>query len=199
MFPRAWRVGEYLERYVEKFLGPKGVGIRTGCEVVRATREVDGKWTVLVGEVGGSKSETLEFDYLIVATGFFGKPKVPGALSSMRGSGPRIIHSSKFRNVKDLVGGRKPGKIVVVGGQMSGVEVAASVASQLSSEMWSPGPRTVLEAERFEIHHVISRPLWIMPLYLPMKPTLEVSGEGSSAPVCRSSSSFHNITRIFHV
>lgn len=183
LFPKAWQVGEYLMRYVDKFLMPKGVEIRTGCEVVKAVREREGRWSVVVDESKSGNSETLEFDHLIGATGFFGKPKIPKALSSTRDSGPRIIHSSKFRNIKDLLDGKKPGKIVVVGGQMSGVEVAASVATQLSSEVWSPGLAMVPDAEKFEVHHVISKPLWIMPLYLATKPTLEVSGEGNQSPV----------------
>lgn len=189
LFPKAWQVGQYLKRYQDKYLAPKNMEVKTGWKVVKGMRAAEGKWNVTVEEVSSGKSETLKFDHLIVATGFFGEPKIPRTLSSAVESGPRIIHSSKFRNIRDLLVDRKPGKIVIVGGQMSGVEVAASVATQLSSEIWSPGPGSLPDTEKFEIHHVVSRPLWIMPLYLPTESTLEVSG-GKAALVRWSNSSF---------
>lgn len=48
MFPQAWQVGRYLEKYAERFL-PDGV-LRLGRRVVRTNRKVgDGegrRWTV---------------------------------------------------------------------------------------------------------------------------------------------------------
>lgn len=65
---------------------------------------------------------------------------------------------------------QKGGAIVVVGGQMSGAEVAAAVATQLSSILHSPGTPTMKHAEAFNVHHIITRPFWIMPLHFPTVP-----------------------------
>lgn len=71
-FPKAWQVGQYLERYIKTYPGYK---IRLNTRVSK-TELLGGKWRVNVQETLHNP-ETLEFDHLIVASGFFGKPKVP--------------------------------------------------------------------------------------------------------------------------
>jgi cation diffusion facilitator CzcD-associated flavoprotein CzcO len=44
-FPKAWEVGEYLERYRERY----GVSVRLGCRVMR-TEVVGEVWSVMVRE-----------------------------------------------------------------------------------------------------------------------------------------------------
>lgn len=71
-FPKAWQVGQYLERYVKMY---PGYEIKLNTAVVK-TELVDGRWSVQIKEASNDH-ETLAFDHLIVATGFFGKPKMP--------------------------------------------------------------------------------------------------------------------------
>jgi hypothetical protein len=110
---------------------------------------------------------------MIVASGFFGKPITPPVLEGL--SSP-VIHSSKFRNMGSLNIDRKPGQppsarnIVVVGGQMSGVEVAASLALKISSEANTPNGSNSPSQTDLMITHVIQKPFWIMPLFFPSNP-----------------------------
>ena len=172
-FPRAWQVGKYLERYVERY---PGYEIRRGCKVVGAELRGE-KWVVKTVE--GTVEETREFDHLIVSTGFFGKPKVPKMLEGFQAP---VWHSSQVRDVKDLLtnGGKtspRPGRnIVVVGGQMSGVEIAASVALQLSSAETTPGESDLPNASEYYITHVVQNPIWVMTLFFPKDPVLDVAG-----------------------
>jgi hypothetical protein len=64
-------------------------------------------------------------------------------------------------------------KILVVGGSMSGAEVAASVAMQLCSHVHSPRLSEIKDAGKYTVHHVMRRPYWVMPLILPVTPMLE--------------------------
>jgi hypothetical protein len=90
-----------------------------------------------------------------------------------------IWHSSKIRDVKDLLtdGGMRapvPGKnIVVVGGQMSGVETAASIAFQLASAVNSPGESEIEDVEKYFITHVVQKPVWVMPWFFPRDPVVD--------------------------
>jgi cation diffusion facilitator CzcD-associated flavoprotein CzcO len=122
-----------------------------------------------------------------VATGFFGKPKIPKILEY-----PLKIpvwHSSKVRDVKDLLtdGGTKSpvsGKnIIVVGGQMSGVETAGSLAFQISSAVNSPGEPPFPEPEKYVIYNVVQKPVWVMPLFFPKDPDVEISEGGMTTKV----------------
>ncbi|TVY68634.1 Dimethylaniline monooxygenase [N-oxide-forming], partial [Lachnellula suecica] len=186
-FPKAWQVGQYLERYVRVY---PGYEIRKGCRVDGAEL-VGGRWVVRVREMG--LEETLEFDHLIVATGFFGKAKIPKVLEDFAAP---VWHSSQVRDVKDLLtdGGKSPAtgrNIVVVGGQMSGVEIAASVALQLSSAENSPGESDIPNASEYHVTHIVQTPAWIMTLFLPKDPVLDVTGaDGEVKKVSNVSPSF---------
>jgi hypothetical protein len=101
-----------------------------------------------------------------VATGFFGKPIVPSCLSG-KGHKVPVIHSSAYRDLKGLLGNDGHGgrKILIVGGQMSGVEIAGTIGVHLSSAINSPDTCDIPDIESYSIHHVIQRPTWIYPLY----------------------------------
>jgi hypothetical protein len=140
------------------------------------------------------REETCEFDHVVVATGFFGAPRIPSSLLNHAPSNSvPVFHSSRFRDVRDLFTHRgqfKPrGKrVVVIGGQMSGVEAAANVALQLSSAVNSPSPKTDgdldLEGD-YEVVHVVQKPVWVMPLFLPNNPQ-RVGGGGGEEKVCEN-------------
>lgn len=91
-----------------------------------------------------------------------------------------IRHSSQIRDVKDLL--TRDGKclssgkrIVVVGGQMSGVEIAGTIAFQISSLVNSPGERAISDASKYVVTHVFEKPSWIMPLFFPNNPEIELN------------------------
>jgi cation diffusion facilitator CzcD-associated flavoprotein CzcO len=143
-------------------------------------------------------SETHEFDHVIVASGFFGKPNVPSAFQSSTTSHIPVLHSTQFRSIKDLLKvssnglSPPPGKILVVGGSMSGVEVASSVAMQLSSEANSPQASDIKDIEKYTVHHLVRRPLWIMPLFLPTIPILESDDDTKVRDPSVSANSLHD-------
>ncbi len=210
MFPKAWHVGRYLQTYARKYIGK--AAIRTNSTVESAMRERcrDGhRWkvawtcpTVELQDGIGSAATGNEsrqdhhsyqqssgvFDFLIVASGFFGTPKIP-ALPGLDTFPGTLIHSTELGKLKGL---RKniltsPTKhpatrskhdggtgntlnIVVVGGGMSGAEAAASLAFQASTQRYSsretPGDKT-----DHQIYHVTSRPFYALPTYTPIDPT----------------------------
>ncbi|KAI8962741.1 hypothetical protein F5Y11DRAFT_322069 [Daldinia sp. FL1419] len=164
-FPKAWQVGQYLERYINEY---SGADIRLGHKVVTAELQGDSSWKVQIESNG--KSEKLTFDYLLVSTGFFGKPIWPDHIP--KETTIPIIHSSKYRDLNGLLGSsnRCGGKILVVGGQMSGIETAATIATHLSSVTYSPGKKIIENPENYSIHHVAQRPSWVFPLFTSPKP-----------------------------
>lgn len=175
-FPTAWQVGQYLEKYIQTY---PGYDIRLNCEVVQTKLE-EPKWSVSVKDHTSTPSEvlTLEFDHVIVSTGFFGKPKIPTALDELT---LPILHSSQIRTLEDvLTSARKsvthPGKrIVVAGGQMSGVEIATFIANQLSSAAHSIEGSNLPDIAKYCITHVVQKPLWVMPFMFPRDPQVEIS------------------------
>lgn len=178
-FPKAWEVGAYLERYVGVY---GGYEIKLDCRVTKAELKGE-RWVVQMKRSSGEE-ETGEFDHLIVATGFFGEPNVPKVLEGFQAP---VWHSSKVRDVKDLltdgekVSLGKRRNIVVVGGQMSGVEIAAAVALQLSSAEASPGENNLPDASKYYITHVVQNPVWVMTLFFPKNPVVDVTGPDGKA------------------
>lgn len=218
MFPKAWHVGRYLQTYAQKYLGKATV--RTSSTVTSAVRERSGgnsmwqvDWTYPAGgldnEIDSASSPNESrtsthtrrhscevFDYLIVASGFFGTPKIPPLLGLDIFPGV-IIHSTELRKLDELRrttlksegahhatesnGGPETGKvrIVVVGGGMSGAEAAASLAFQTSSERYSPQRRG--DGTEYQVYHVTSRPFYALPTYTPIDPkrATNATSEGS--------------------
>ncbi|PWY77342.1 FAD/NAD(P)-binding domain-containing protein [Aspergillus heteromorphus CBS 117.55] len=178
VFPQAWQVGRYLEKYAERYI-PDGV-LRLGAEVVQTDRgvAVDGLragWTVrwversVDGDCGKDAVKSEQFDYLVVTSGYFAKPHFPD-IPGLDRFGDNVVHSTELQSPEDVQrlidrsGSSGPGgKLVVVGGSMSGVEAASTLALHLSSLNLSPGQ----SGRDYEVHHVCSRPFWTIPTYLP--------------------------------
>ncbi|KAK0280140.1 hypothetical protein LTR35_008291 [Friedmanniomyces endolithicus] len=175
MFPRAWMVGRYLEEFRRRYV-PDEV-LKLGTEVVRAERCVEegraAVWRVESRDGMGGRG-TEEFDYLVVASGFFAKPRWAGQGVSGLGDGGgvpavRTIHSSQFHSLKDLFSGRPnaAGKtILIVGGGNSAGETAAAVAMQLSDAAWSPDTTRQEIYKGCKIIHITPRPIYGLPPYL---------------------------------
>ncbi|GJC99054.1 pyridine nucleotide-disulfide [Colletotrichum higginsianum] len=172
--PRAWMIGRYLERYVDRY--GLGADLKLGHRVVRTDLQGDGTWAVTVQpEAGGSggEEETSAFDYLLVASGFFGKPVVPSDVAFDTNGVVPVVHSSKYRDLKGLFpdGVRNGGgKILVVGGQMSGVEISGTIATQISAAVNAPGPSPLPNADKLTVEHLTQRPTWVFPLHTTPKP-----------------------------
>lgn len=168
--PRAWQVGHYLERYRDRYC--RDADIRLGMRVEKVTPALtvadDGTshtaWHLKARSSDGAVQED-QVDYLVIATGYFGRPAMP-TLSANNSDIP-VIHSSAYRDLSSLLGTskRRGRKILVVGGQMSGVEIAGTVASHLSSAANSPSPCSIPDLEEFSVQHVIQRPVWVFPLF----------------------------------
>ncbi|KAF2013608.1 hypothetical protein BU24DRAFT_442612 [Aaosphaeria arxii CBS 175.79] len=169
MFPKAHEVGRYLEEYARKFI-PDGVTI-CNRQVKAAKLEGDRprRWIVSSLDTTTSTTHEDEFDYLVVASGFFDRPSQDDLHSnSKNGSHSAGIQaSSKFRDVSSLA--KSAGNIVVIGGGISGIEAAATAAFQISDAKYAPGKVKPVHAES-KIYHVFNRPFYPLPRYLPGNP-----------------------------
>ncbi|KAL2147675.1 hypothetical protein VTI28DRAFT_7027 [Corynascus sepedonium] len=176
--PRAWKVGQYLAAYLERYCS--GAKLRLGTRVDKAeplsasTTTSSGSpssWRVRTCSTQEGEREEV-FDHLIVASGFFGKPTLPPMSGHAHHRIP-VIHSSQYRNLPDLFGNtrRSGGKILVVGGQMSGVEIAGTIATHLSSATHSPEPSPIPNPDKYIVHHIVQRPVWVFPLHTSPNPT----------------------------
>ncbi|KAH7391690.1 hypothetical protein BKA66DRAFT_412625 [Pyrenochaeta sp. MPI-SDFR-AT-0127] len=177
MFPKAWQVGRYLETYKTKFgLDSK---IFLNQRVVKASLRDDSEtWQVVSEDTETKEQNTGIFDRLIIASGFFDKPG-----RSLHSSSPKkllnVQHSSKFRDLSALA--ETAGKIVVIGGGISGSEAAAQAAFQISNAISSPGTPRPVHADS-KVYHVLNRPLYALPRYLPQDPYNAGSQDFNLAP-----------------
>jgi hypothetical protein len=163
-FPVGWQVGQYLKRYADRYLtGRADFELKLKTKVVRANPDGKGWDVSSTSEEEGKK--TSRFDYLLVATGFFGKPIIPKPL--LRPANVPVIHSSAYRDLQGLLGKGRPGggKILIVGGQMSGVEIAGTIGAHLSAAANSPEPSDIQDVDKYTIHHIVQRPVWVFPLF----------------------------------
>ncbi|KAF2876158.1 hypothetical protein BDV95DRAFT_602174 [Massariosphaeria phaeospora] len=206
MFQKAFKLGEYLQSYAMMYISD-GV-IVCNRKVVSANythQEQGGLWKVVSAAFDGNTYVGQEyqesFDYLIVASGFFDKPRrsfsekpTPNAWDD---SGAKVIHSSEFRELEPLVNSglnkrrvkqgnktvlwRDPHVVVVVGGSISGCEAAASAAFQISDAKASPDLRNLRLANSV-VYHVFNRPFYSLPRYLPVNPYHAATERHNVAP-----------------
>ncbi|KAF1954036.1 hypothetical protein CC80DRAFT_418994 [Byssothecium circinans] len=165
IFPRAWQVGRYLEAYAKRFLPDV---IRLNKQVTAVGRSgQSGTWNVTSIDTSTQIESKDTFDYLVIASGFFDRPAHNVRRSPGLDAAVRTQHSSEFRKVESLTG--TPGKIVVIGGGISGSEAAATAAFQISSARHSPSTEKPAWAES-TIYHVFNRPFYCLPRYIPQNP-----------------------------
>jgi hypothetical protein len=162
LFPKAWEVGQYLQAYADKFVGSSAIQLKRRVKTAHAV--ANEQWIVISEDTSTMEEFTDTFDFLIVASGFFGKP-VSGIKPAETATKISTAHSSEFRAVTDL--GGKPGKLVVVGGGISGTEAAATAAFQISNAQHSPGPKP--KWTETIVYHVFDRPFYTLPRLLPLK------------------------------
>lgn len=160
--PRAWQVGRYLDRYFQTYC--QGARLHLGMKVDLAELLPGSGWQVQTTSSTGRTTEQT-FDYLLIASGFFGKPVIPGEICDK--AAVPVVHSSKYRDLASLLGGAQGngGKVLVVGGQMSGVEIAGTIATHISAATHSPGSPPIPNPEKYTVHHIVPKPVWVFPLH----------------------------------
>jgi thioredoxin reductase len=175
MFPMAWQVGEYLKTYAKQFDIMSSVHLQK--RVSSANVNKDNTWDVSYVDASGQLSKSRTFDYLIVANGYFDKPAHSFDPSPSKNL-PNIQHSSRFRDLSGLTS--TSGKVVVIGGGISGSEAASQAAFQISNAQYAPSETKPAHAAS-KVYHVINRPFYCLPRYLPTNPRNE-DGKPALAP-----------------
>lgn len=110
-----------------------------------------------------------DFDFLVVASGYFARPYIPEipGLAQFKG---QLVHSSALQkgnySLVRPANEPNPGNVVVIGGSMSGVEAASALALNESSSIFNTVPRP-RDRTRQAVYHIYSRPFWSLPTYLP--------------------------------
>jgi hypothetical protein len=165
MFPKAWHVGRYLQTYARKYGLDDCTNFNARIKIVRRMKD-SGGWQVTWTDGKSGELSTANFDFLVVASGFFGQPATSFDPVS-DGSSPNIVHSSRFRELSYLT--EKAGKIAVIGGGISGSEAAAQAAFQISNARHEPGKKSKSVHAKSTIYHIINRPFYCLLRYLPQE------------------------------
>jgi hypothetical protein len=168
LFPKAWQVNQYLVEYVRRYIPEGVVSLNTKVQTVERANG-QGSWKIHYSRAGKLESET--FDYCIVSSGFFSKPRpIRCELYGFENSPIKMTHSSEYRGLEDVLlptttaTTKKGKKLLVIGGANSGGEVAAALAFDLSTQQHSPDGKEDID---YDIIHVLPRPLYGLPLFLP--------------------------------
>lgn len=128
-FPTLLEVHRYLTEYAQAF----GISrhIRLGCTVVGVEKR-DRAWRIRIAN--GSDVQFESADNVIVASGELWLPKHPGAgMPAGSGTSLRVLSAKQYRGPKEFSGQR----ILVVGGGVSGADIASELVGVTSSVDWS--------------------------------------------------------------
>jgi hypothetical protein len=113
-YPSHSQLLAYFESYAQRF----GVldYVRFQTEVLKAERNIQGKWVVRV-----SDGSTEIFDYLLVANGHHWSPRMPQYRGQFAG---RLLHSHDFKHNKPF----KDERVLVIGGGNSACDCAVETS-----------------------------------------------------------------------
>ncbi|KAI5795292.1 hypothetical protein EDC01DRAFT_630025 [Geopyxis carbonaria] len=154
MFPTAAEIGQYLQRYADRFLPKERIRLCTLVTNVSRSGLKDNLWKVTFSRRDCHSETTENFTYLVIATGVWSGPYIP-AIPNLANFNGNVFHSSQYVG-KELFTTHSQRKIVVVGGTLSGVEIATDIALRACSL-----PET--ERGQIKIIHVFPKPPWILP------------------------------------
>ena len=170
-FPKAWQVQDYLEEYTRRYLPRDVFALHTEVKFADSiVKDSKTAWRIKYSTTGNCALSEKTFDFLMVATGFFARPRpIQCSLKGFEQEASRvkIVHSSRYRTLDNVVPTRmetQGKKILVVGGANSGGEAAAAVAFDISSAQHSPDGDDSLD---YQIVHITPRPVYGLPLFVP--------------------------------
>ncbi|NJQ00196.1 flavin-containing monooxygenase [Streptomyces zingiberis] len=128
-FPTLPQVHAYLRAYAERF----GVlaRCRFGHRVARVARRAGGGWRV-TAERDGHAPATEEFDAVLVAVGELWEPRLPDRMPGP-GAAVRVWTAKSYRGPEGFAGRRT----LVVGGGVSGADIAAELSDAGARVDWS--------------------------------------------------------------
>lgn len=137
--------GSAVEHYVREYAGDFGVEDRIAYgQRITGISKCSNGWAV---DTNDQNAAPATFDGVIVATGIFARKFIPRVSGLLDFKG-RLIHSGDYREAGDFRGRR----VAVVGGSLSGVEIATHLADH--------GIEVILLFERAP---------WILPRYAPVE------------------------------
>ena len=142
VFAHSGELGNYLRVYAKRYVHDEDV--RTCTRVTRVDFH-DNKWRVQSCSVRGHEQEE-DFEYLIVATGFFSTPYTP-PLPGLTDTCIPTLHAANFKDP----GVYKGKTVAVVGASLSAIEIAGALAPFASI-----------------VHHIATKPYYSLPPYLPV-------------------------------
>lgn len=114
-YPTAQQMGDYLERYVERF----GIPVRTGVAVVGLSTDGSDGFRLEL-----SNGDTVRARRVVVAAGAHRVPKLP-AFAGELDPGITQVTSIEYRGPEQLA----PGPVLVVGAGNSGTDIALEAAA----------------------------------------------------------------------
>ena len=149
IFPRQEEVYLYLLDYVQRFLPNDVFQLNTKVLKISCSDDEPVRWTVDYRPNTDDSVLSRQFDFVVVASGFFNVPHIPEDIAGLRSFPGRILHSSDYHSAEQVRGKR----VILVGASMSAGEIAADAATTAK-----------------EILHIASRNFWSVPRWIPSVP-----------------------------
>jgi dimethylaniline monooxygenase (N-oxide forming) len=141
LFPTHREMYKYLTGYINEF--ELGDLFQFNAEVV-GLENADVHWTVTWKDLKNGDVKISKFDYVVVATGYYARPKYLNFRELTTGNTDiKLLHSSEYKNHKEFIGKR----VIVIG--------SSSSAQQIANEL----------CEHAKVYNVFRKPSFCLPRF----------------------------------
>lgn len=148
LFPSQREVYQHLSNYAQQSLAKDVFQLNTQVISVTYSEDPTSHWTVHYSATSKNILST-KFDFIIVASGFFGSSYMPDNIIGLPSFQGTLMHSSDYRSPEQV----RNKRVIVAGASMSAAEIVADMATTAE-----------------HVTHIATHNFWAVPRFLPSTP-----------------------------
>jgi Family of unknown function (DUF6314)/Flavin-binding monooxygenase-like len=157
------QVGQYLQQYASTYL-PRNV-LHMNCRVQHVASLPGNQFRV--DWIHQQQPQSKVFPSVVLASGFFCRPKWPSGVSpDLQQPNHLLLHSSQYDDPKMFVSEKQKPTIAVIGSSFSALEIISDLILHGHEARGTSSTEDNLSEAPFQILHVMHEPPYVIPRYI---------------------------------
>lgn len=148
LFPNQREVYQYLSNYVQQLLPNDIFQLNIQVTNINHSKDIEPHWTIDYSTISNDIISA-QFDFVIIATGFFGSSYMPNNIHGLSSFHDMIMHSNDYRSLEQV----RNRRVIVAGASVSAAEIVADMATTAQ-----------------QVIHIATHNFWAILQFIPLIP-----------------------------